>query len=195
MPAITQKEGDMDQDYQFALLGTEKGAYWVYSCESNSFYFNIISDSIFSTGAESYFLINNKIFQTTVVKTEEGMPEKMPSIEETEEILLDYMTHELKYLKNKQKLDIPGVEYKFVEIGLFYFMEWWYDINNSENDISSRTNLSILCFEAILNLNVSIRKNQSLDTEKKFLREVGETLVKVLGPMDFDKMAEGLQEK
>jgi hypothetical protein len=195
IPAICQFEGDEELDYQFALLGTEKGAYWVYSCENNSFYYNITSDSIFSTGVDSYFLINDKIFQSTVVKTEEGMPEKMPGKEETEEILLDYMTHELMYLKNKQKLDIPGVEYKFVEIGRFYFMEWWYNINNSENDIRSRTNLSVLCFEAILNLNVSVREGQNIKMEKDFLREAGKTLVKVLGPMDFHKMAEDLQKE
>ncbi len=190
-PVLAQEE----HDYAFALIGTGNGAYWVYTKEENSFYFHIDSDSIFSTGAETLFLVKDRVFESTVVLAEEGMPEKMPTTEKTEEILLDYMFHELKFLKNKQQLEIPDVQYKFVDLGRYHFMEWWYQIKNSENEIWSKTNLSVLCFDGILNINVAVKKHQTMEEEKEFLRGAGSNLVKVLGSVDIDAMAEKLQKK
>lgn len=190
-----QPQASHNSDYKFALLGSEDGAYWVYAGEETAFYYHIDSDSIFATGAETLFLVKDKIFESTVVMAEEGIPETMPTTEQTEEILLEYMFHELKYYKNHQNLEIPDVQYKFKDIGRYRFMEWWYQISNSENQIVSKTNLSVLCFDAILNISIAVKKSQDIEEEKEFLRVAGGNLKKILGPLDIDKMAMSIQEK
>ncbi len=194
-PVLGSGQKNEDQEYTFALLGSPDGAFWVYSSQENSFYFNVVSDSIFATGAETYFLIEDKIFQSKVTRAKEGMPDRVPGKEKSEEILLDFMNHEIRVLKNEQKLDIPGVQYKFKELGRYHFMEWWYDIRGSKNEVTSRTNLSVVCFDAILSIDVTLKKGQELESERKFLEVVGKSLVKVLGPVDFDEMANRIQNK
>ena len=194
-PGLSNGQENEELEYTFALLGSPDGAFWVYSSEENSFYFNVISDSIYATGVETYFLIEDKIFQSKVTRAKEGMPDKVPGKEKSEEILLDFMNHEIRVLKKEQNLDIPGVQYKFKELGRYHFMEWWYDIKGSKNEVTSRTNLSVVCFDAILSIDVTLKKGQDIENERQFLEVVGKSLVKVLGPVDFDEMADRIQNK
>ncbi len=180
------------EKFEPALMEAKFGAKLIYTSETHSVTLDIVSKNIKTTNSPSVINVDEKPLQFV------WLPNVALSTTDTTETrqkaeLLGYVDYEVKYVKDEVKLKISDVETTFVTINGKLFIFWSYNMPPDNKSVLKQINLTTLCFAHILNLNNPVTAGQRVETNKKLLFDVANTVKLNNYKMDLADMYKKLQ--
>jgi len=186
-----------NEKFEDELMEEKGGAKIVYSSDTHSFTFDVISNKI-KPQQTGYLLVDKKILQYVFIGNN-ALQQNEITEEQQKTQLLAYMQYELDYIKNDLKLNYTNLVHDWVVINNKIYLSWYYDMPENKKAkkgaVLKQCNLSTLCFAHVLNLNTPFEKDDSLDADKEFLTKIAQTLKLNDFKIDFGDLYKELQKE
>jgi hypothetical protein len=163
------------EKFEPALMEAKFGAKLIYTSETHSVTLDIVSKNIKTTDNPSLINVDEKPLQLVwLTNTALSTIDTTQTRRKAE--LLGYVDYEVKYAKDELKLKISDVQTAFVNINSKFFIFWSYNMPPDNKSVLKQINLTTLCFAHILNLNNPVTVGQTVETNKKLLFDVANTI-------------------
>lgn len=170
------------------------GAKVVYTNDSHSIIFDVVSKDIKLTQNAGILNVDKKVFQYTLIPNP-ALSLTDTTLERQKAELLGYIEYEVSYMKNELKLDVSNITKKWVTINNKLFLFWAYDMPPDNKSVLQQINLSTLCFANVLNLNNAVPPGEKAEINAELLSAAAKTLQLSNVKTDLNTLYKKLQEE
>jgi hypothetical protein len=142
----------------------------------------LVSKSVRQTDASNYFIIDNLVFQSSLVPIPSQTDLSNLSSNQEKQILDQYVQYELDYFQNELKLKINGLKKEWRTIGTKLFLVWAFGVpeqqlaDHVKEQVKSQIYFSTICFNQVLDLNIPIIAKDDSTKSETMLNKIAGTL-------------------
>lgn len=158
-----------------ALMEAKFGAKLVYTSDSRSFTFDIVTNDVKPMDKPNLIQVDKHLVQFVLISNK-ALSQTDTSAARQHAELQGYMQYELDYITGEAKLEISDIQKSFISINGKLFLLWYYKMPADNNSVRQQINLSTLCFGQAFNINSPVTKDETLEINKNLLIKIAETL-------------------
>jgi hypothetical protein len=164
------------QEYESALIPTEKGAVLAFTSDNKSFSIELISENVEPLEQRNLVKIDDWILQAFIIGFDNPKNVDLSTEEEQKKSLSQYVMYEINYFKEELGFKCDSLELKWGQLNNNYFYFWHFNTPDSLETLHKQIFLTTICHDQFLNMNIPLEKTKNFKDAKDLLFTIGRTL-------------------
>lgn len=172
-----------DEAFEFSFVSKKNGGQFLYNGKQHSFTIDITSDSIQTTEYPNYIIVGKQVVQTSLIPLPETTLDLVRlTTDQQKEALNGYVDYEMDYFKNELKLSCQNLKKEWTTFSSKIWLVWSFDVNaqslgeNVAYPTKSQIYASTICFNQVLDLNVTLFEKDNFAKSKELINKLMSTL-------------------
>lgn len=184
-------------EFDVFFLPSQKGGVMLFSGKKHSLTIEITADSVQPTDQANFVLVNNQIFQVSLVPLPDRSDASVIPLARQKEILSGYVGYEMDYFQKQLNLDVRNLQREWIIIDGKGFLIWYFDLLQHSTDktddpakpILKQVYLSVLWNDQVLDLNNVLSDAKKVPESRTFLLQTAGLVKTYEGRVDITSLS------